>query len=41
MDTYRALVVRYERTANHYLGYCQLSATLICLNRLFAYLHAK
>ncbi len=34
MDTYRALVVRYERTAAHYLGYCVLADILMCLRRL-------
>ncbi len=34
MDTYRALVVRYERIANHYLGYCVLSGILMCLRRI-------
>ena len=36
MDTYRALVVRYERTAAHYLSYCQLSAVFMCLRRLIS-----
>lgn len=36
MDTYRALVVRYERTASHYLGYCVLSGIVMCLKRLLA-----
>lgn len=34
MDNYRVLVVRYERTASHYLGYCQILDFLMCLRRL-------
>lgn len=34
MDSYRLLVVRYERKPEHYLSYCQLAAILMCLNRL-------
>ncbi len=34
MDNYRALVVRYERKAAHYLNYCTLAAILFCLKRL-------
>ena len=36
MDNYRALVVRYERNAEYYLNYCQLSAALMCLKRLIS-----
>lgn len=36
MDNYRALVVRYERKAAHYLSYCILAAVLFCLRRLMA-----
>ena len=34
MDNFRALVVRYERKAAHYLSYCTLAAILFCLKRL-------
>lgn len=34
MDNFRVLVVRYERKAAHYLGYCTLAAILFCLKRL-------
>lgn len=34
MDNFRALVVRYERKAAHYLSYCTLAANLFCLKRL-------
>lgn len=34
MDDYRALVVRYERKAAHYLAYCILVAILFCVKRL-------
>lgn len=34
MDNYRALAVRYERKAAHYLAYCTLAAILFCLRRL-------
>ena len=34
MDNYRALVVRYERKAAHYLSYCTLAAILFCFKRL-------
>lgn len=33
MDNFRALVVRYEREAEHYLSYCALAALLMCLKR--------
>jgi transposase len=34
MDNFRVLVLRYERKAAHYLGYCSLAAILFCLKRL-------
>ena len=34
LDNFRALVVRYERKAAHYLSYCTLAAILFCLRRL-------
>lgn len=34
LDNFRALVVRYERKAAHYLSYCTLAAILFCLKRL-------
>ena len=36
MDNFRVLVVRYERKAAHYLGYCTLAAILFCLKRLLS-----
>ena len=36
MDTFRDLVVRYERKAAHYLSYCTLAAILFCLKRLLS-----
>ena len=33
MDNFRALVVRYEREAEHYFSYCALAALLMCLKR--------
>lgn len=36
LDNYRALVVRYERKAAHYLSYCVLAAILMSLKRLLA-----
>lgn len=34
MDNHRALVVRYERIAAHYLSYSVLATILLCLGRL-------
>lgn len=34
MDNFRALVVRYDHKAAHYLAYCMLAAILFCLKSL-------
>ena len=34
MDNQRALVVRYERSAQLYISYCVLAGLLLCLRRL-------